>query len=1140
MKKNLFSSLLLLVFGLIFTTASAQNPTFYLSNNGNNYNIIEGGTYTFTVNLYNVSTTPVVVNVTTANVTAGSSDFTALSTTVTIPAGQLSSGPLSIATTNDAIIDPFEYFTITGTATSGNTSNTTHVSYVDIIDNDTTPTLYVYNNTILEGQGSSMTIYLSNPFHSDIVLNYSTTTGTASASDFTALSNTITIPADQGTFSFNVFTTNDASPEPDEDFTITYTVTSGNTINTSLSSTITIRDNDTTPTLSLWPYYANENNSYTFVNIYLNRPYNSNVDVSLVTSDGTAGTADYTAVSITKTIPAGTTSVSFQIPIIDDTLDEPMESFTVTGTVTSGNTTNTTATTTVSIVDNDGLPDFFIELGDVPYGFPTSVEEGQNAPFGLRLSHTSNTDTVVQITTTNGTAGNTDYTPLTLTATIPAGANYITSPLFIVPTILDQMQESDESFTITGTVTSGNTYNTNGSNTYIILDNYNLNAQDDNINSIAEIGINFPLLANDTFHGLPLIPSSVTIALEANSIGATVNAQGILSIPSSLPIGSYNFIYTICEIANPSSCDTATISIEIKSPLEAIFTASYSDYNGDGYTSVGDVINFQFTITNNGNAAITNVDFDSSSLYNIIPSGGPISVLNAGQTDTTIFSAIHIVTQNDINFGYNTSILSQSPIVFNGNYYGYNVYTFAEIQSPFSLNTSDGIKVKAFVDTNANGVQDISEIDFPLGHFNYEINNNGTIHNLYTTPFYLYESNPTTTYNLSYTVDSEYATNNSCTATYSNVTIAPSSGITTYNFPITVIPYQDLSADIHNYSNPPRPGFGYYSYITYTNNSNQTFPSGTLTFTKDPAITAVAAICDSNAVITSTGFTYDFTNLLPYETREFWIQMLVPTIPTVSLGQLVTNSITITLPPGDILPLNNTSSITQTIVGSYDPNEKTEAHGGQIVNANFTSNDYLTYTIRFENTGTANAINVNVEDFLDSKLDPSSIKMITASAAYSLERIDNHLVWNFSGINLPPSIPNNETIGHGYIVFQVKPVAGYTIGDIIPNSANIYFDFNPAIVTNTCTTEFVQTLGTHNFAFNNFSYFPNPVKNTLSISNDTTIDAIEITSVLGQKMISQKVNELHTEINLSELSNGIYFVKVTSEGQKKTMKIVKE
>jgi predicted DNA-binding transcriptional regulator len=74
----------------------------------------------------------------------------------------------------------------------------------------------------------------------------------------------------------------------------------------------------------------------------------------------------------------------------------------------------------------------------------------------------------------------------------------------------------------------------------------------------------------------------------------------------------------------------------------------------------------------------------------------------------------------------------------------------------------------------------------------------------------------------------------------------------------------------------------------------------------------------------------------------------------------------------------------------------------------------------------------------------------------------------------------------------------------------------------------------------NFDYYPNPVKNSLTISSESMIDNIEIYSVLGQKVTSLKVDSIQTEINVSELTRGLYFVKVTSSGQEKTVKIIKE
>ena len=165
--------------------------------------------------------------------------------------------------------------------------------------------------------------------------------------------------------------------------------------------------------------------------------------------------------------------------------------------------------------------------------------------------------------------------------------------------------------------------------------------------------------------------------------------------------------------------------------------------------------------------------------------------------------------------------------------------------------------------------------------------------------------------------------------------------------------------------------------------------------------------------------------------------------------------------------------------------------------------------------------------------------MIDASANYVLERVGANLTWKFNGINLPPSVADT-TIGKGFITFQIKPKSGYAVGDIIPNKANIYFDTNPAIITDTCNTEFVSFLGNENFAFQQFNYYPNPVKNNLSISNGTLIRKIEVKSILGQIIQTKQVNSLQTDIDLSYLTSGVYFVTIYSESQEKMIKIIKK
>jgi hypothetical protein len=571
MRKVTFPSsvnlLFTLFFALVLNFASAQ-PAVYLSSQSGNYSLVEGGIFSFSVHLNGVSATNTVINITTVANTADSSDYTPLTTTVTIPAGQLSNGGvLNIPTGNDSTIEDDEYFYVNAAVTSGTTLNTTVSLPIGIFDNDTVPILSIYNSyTITEANSAGIYYYLSNPYSSDIVINWATATGTAGVADFNAFTATLTIPAGQSNGYLSISTLDDAIVEADEDFTLTGTVTSGNTANPTAACSITIRDNDTTPTLDLGLYgiATPESNDFGFY-CFLNRAYNSNVLFQITTTNGTAGSADFTATNATYTIPAGNTQAFISIPVNDDSLDEPNETFTITATVTSGNTTNTTATSPVVIIDNDGLPDFIIYGGDVPFGSPSYTEEGQNAYFTIGLTHPSVADTVVQITTSNGTAGSLDYTPITLTVTIPEGQTYFYLPSFVVPTILDQLQESSETFTINGTVTSGNTFNTTASLNYIISDNYNLNAQDDSVSAVSHVGSTFSLLANDTLHGLPVLSSDVNVTLAANTYGVTINSLGVISVPGSLAIGYYELNYTICEVANPANCDTASILLIVES-----------------------------------------------------------------------------------------------------------------------------------------------------------------------------------------------------------------------------------------------------------------------------------------------------------------------------------------------------------------------------------------------------------------------------------------------------------------------------------------------------------------------------------------------------------------------------------------------
>lgn len=507
-------------------------------------------------------------------------------------------------------------------------------------------------------------------------------------------------------------------------------------------------------------------------------------------------------------------------------------------------------------------------------------------------------------------------------------------------------------------------------------------------------------------------------------------------------------------------------------------------------------------------------------------------------------------TTNIVSCSFSASP-TEYPIIQNaqaGKYYLMMVTNFSN-QNGFitinNLSTSTGVinctgfSFNAFLDANNNGTKDSGEINFPLGKFTYEKNDNGVVHNVIapTGMFSIYDNVPTNSYDVSYVVNPSYAAMyNVNPSQFLNLT-PTGAGMTTYYFPVTSVQnYNDIGVAVVPF-NAPRPGFNYINRIVYTNLGNQTIASGTVTFTKPAAV----AIVSTNPATTSTptGFTYNFTNLLPFEVRIIDVIMAVPTIPTVNAGDYLVSQASIVPTTGDIVPENNSNTLSQMVINAYDPNDKMESRGPQILHSSFTSNDYLYYTIRFENTGNASAINIRVNDMLNSKLDETTLTMISSSHTYELDRVGTELNWKFNNIQLPVSVANT-TIGKGYITFKIKPKPGYAIGDIIPNAASIYFDYNPAIITNTFTTEFVAALSAASFENEEFTIFPNPTNGIFTIqsqSNDS-ISEVKLYDLLGNQILVKKPTLSSVELDLTSYADGVYIVEVTSSQAIKTIKKV--
>jgi hypothetical protein len=554
--------------------------------------------------------------------------------------------------------------------------------------------------------------------------------------------------------------------------------------------------------------------------------------------------------------------------------------------------------------------------------------------------------------------------------------------------------------------------------------------------------------------------------------------------------------------------------------------------------SVSGMINLQISQGNNA-PNYNNQDVDYI-IYG--PFMNPVTPCTSGQLLNNVVGCSYSAAAVE-NATIANAIAGQYYLVMVTNYSNQSgLITIVQTNSGQGTIDCSGLRLNAFLDANGNGSQDNGEQNFPLGQFTYETNNNGNVHNIIapTGVYNIYDTNAVNSYDVSYAIDPNYAASYGITtASYSNLHVVIGAGMQTYNFPITVTQaYNDLAVSIVPV-NAPRPGFTHNNNIVYTNFGNQTIASGTVTFNKDALVT-ITGNTQLGTTNTAGGFTYNFTNLVPFESRTMTVTMQVPNVPSVTLGGLLTNTASIVPVVDDIVLANNNSSLSQVIIGSYDPNDKMESHGERILFSSFTPNDYLIYTIRFENTGTASAINVRVNDVLDAKLDETSIRMISASHPYIMDRTGNNLNWRFDNIQLPVSIAETNT-GKGYVTFSVKPKPGYAVGDIIPNTSSIYFDFNPAIITNTFNTQFIAQLSVNQFENGDFIFYPNPVSDVVTVSlknNTNSISNIAVYDVLGKLIFTLKpTSAIATEtIDLSSVSKGLYLLEVTTDTNLKVVK----
>lgn len=281
------------------------------------------------------------------------------------------------------------------------------------------------------------------------------------------------------------------------------------------------------------------------------------------------------------------------------------------------------------------------------------------------------------------------------------------------------------------------------------------------------------------------------------------------------------------------------------------------------------------------------------------------------------------------------------------------------------------------------------------------------------------------------------------------------------------------------------------------------------------------------------GNTYYWNTIIPpFVNQTFTVLCRIPT--TLMLGTPLLNVATIYPVVGDTTTNDNIDSLQNVVVAPYDPN-MIIVNREKVLEVDADAGTYLTYTIYFQNLGTYYAENVIVKDSLPAKLSMSSIEMLASSHPCTWELYgENAIKFKFLAINLPWEA-QNEPESHGFVKFRIKTEGDFNYLEEIKNKAYIYFDYNPAIITNDAITVIEKELTENETAKEEalgISLYPNPLTDVLHLKmNEISYEKIQISflTMSGQEIYQTSLQanqkELLVKIDRNALTSGMYLIR---------------
>ncbi len=269
------------------------------------------------------------------------------------------------------------------------------------------------------------------------------------------------------------------------------------------------------------------------------------------------------------------------------------------------------------------------------------------------------------------------------------------------------------------------------------------------------------------------------------------------------------------------------------------------------------------------------------------------------------------------------------------------------------------------------------------------------------------------------------------------------------------------------------------------------------------------------------------------------IDLSLDPVGNLQQGDTACNTVRITPLAGDREPTNNVYTACSEIRSSWDPNDKKVSPVGDIA-----PGTELTYTINFENLGNDTAFNIYILDTLSHNLVYSTFELMYSSHPVKIRFSDvvDPRVARFDFENIYLADKSSPDHNKGSLIYKIKAKDQLPAGATIENTAHIFFDINPAVVTNTTLNAIggtaIKTMATAKPAPR---MFPNPLTDKLHIDNPSAqLNQLTIVNILGQTLYQGTMGTGITVLSTTFLLPGIYYIRFGGAYETQPAKLIRK